>query len=353
MFLKVCLILLPLLGNFKPLWSFGGPDAPPARVRISKAVAELVSQSSEFTGIVQFSRSSDISSEREALVEEIFLQEGKLVKKGDVLVRLNTDLLLVDRQTIEFQMAEVQANLALKDIEVERQKKLWQEKAVTRQDYDNVYYAAQALRASENTLRSRIQRIDTEIEKSLIRAPADGLILSRSVDVGQWVSLGGMVGRIASLSEVTVEVSLPESTLKYLKERDSVSVSVEALGLVTEAVLDTVLPDGDIRSKSFRVRFFIPWQDGLLQNMTARIEIPTSFKAQRVLVPRSAMVQSPTGPMVYKVEDGVAQPVSVQVLGYYGRNVILDKSTFGDSLPNLVIEGNERLSPSRQVEVMQ
>jgi RND family efflux transporter MFP subunit len=259
----------------------------------------------------------------------------------------------VDRQTIEFQMAEVQANLALKDIEVERQKKLWQEKAVTRQDYDNVYYAAQALRASENTLRSRIQRIDTEIEKSLIRAPADGLILSRSVDVGQWVSLGGMVGRIASLSEVTVEVSLPESTLKYLKERDSVSVSVEALGLVTEAVLDTVLPDGDIRSKSFRVRFFIPWQDGLLQNMTARIEIPTSFKAQRVLVPRSAMVQSPTGPMVYKVEDGVAQPVSVQVLGYYGRNVILDKSTFGDSLPNLVIEGNERLSPSRQVEVMQ
>jgi hypothetical protein len=87
--------------------------------------------------------------------------------------------------------------------------------------------------------------------------------------------------------------------------------------------------------------------------MTARIEIPTSFKAQRVLVPRSAMVQSPTGPMVYKVEDGVAQPVSVQVLGYYGRNVILDKSTFGDSLPNLVIEGNERLSPSRQVEVMQ
>ncbi|MBW7875231.1 MAG: efflux RND transporter periplasmic adaptor subunit [Candidatus Cloacimonetes bacterium] len=350
---KSGLTILLLLGNIIGVHSFGGADAPPARVRVANATLDQVSKSQEFTGIVDFSRSSAISSEREALVEEIFLEEGRLVKKGDILVRLNTDLLQVDRQAIEYQIAEVQANLALKEIEVSRQKKLWEEKAVTRQDYDNVYFGAQALKAAESTLRSRLKRTDIELEKSLIRAPADGLILSRNVDVGQWVSLGGTVGRFASLSEVSVEVSLPEAILKFLRERDFVSVSIDALDVSTQAFLQTILPDGDLRSKTFRARFLIPWQDGMLQNMTAKVEIPTSYKSERVLVPRSALVQSPQGPMVYKVVDGAAQPVPVQVLGYYGRNVILDKDVFGESMPTLVIEGNERLSPGRLVEVIQ
>ncbi len=163
---------------------------PPAKVLMSKVFEKEVAKTNQIVGVVDFDKRSGISSEVSGLIDKQSVVEGTVVKKGDVLVSLNTDFI---RKNIEIMKKQIQ----LVDIKIQNTRKnlkryevLFKQDAASEKVYDDLSDSYKELMKEKEITRDNMEKLDLEIKKSVIRAPFDGLILERYKSEGEWVSPG-------------------------------------------------------------------------------------------------------------------------------------------------------------------
>src|SRR3990172_534055 len=139
-FRRTAWVLTTLILSLSPVFSDaqekGPPGIPPAKVAVAPVSSGMVVPQSGFVGTVYYQEVSDIASEVEGLIETATFEEGKGVKKGDPLVRLNADLL---RKTIQAAWAayeRVVFDLEKAMIELKRVERLYKGGLAPEQEYD-------------------------------------------------------------------------------------------------------------------------------------------------------------------------------------------------------------------------
>jgi len=136
-------------------------------------------------------------------VTQLTLEEGQTFKKGDVLAKVDTD-------DLSSELNQLIAEKAFVNKEIERLKKLKKVNAVSQSDVDR-----QKSRSSQ--LRAQIIRTREFLDAALIVAPFDGVVISRYVDAGEFVSAGQAVVSIAPMKEnFVVEVAVQDQLLSHL-----------------------------------------------------------------------------------------------------------------------------------------
>ncbi len=334
-----------------PVHAFGGGEQPPAKIVLGKVERKIVARTQTVTGQVVYPRIGQLSLEQEGLVARHHLLDGRIFQKGEELLALDTQLLDVDRDVLRARVEEKASSVELKQVEVERQRRLLAGKASTQEEFDRAHFAWLEAKAGLLALKNELKRVEVNLKKSVLTAPADGRILSHTAEVGQWLGKGNGVARFAFVNDVTAEAAIPEEMVRFVQEVKEADVSVPAALVQTRAILHSIVPEGDLRSRTFRVRFRLEPAANLMQNQSVRLEIPSSHPQERVLVPRAAVVSSPMGgKLVYRVVDGKAQPVMVDVAGYYGTRVIVESEAL-KGIEEVIIDGNERLQPGQSVAV--
>ena len=162
---------------------------PPARVAVAKVFEKEIVRTNQMIGIVDFNKQSGISTEVSGLIEKLSADEGRVVDKGSVLAKLNTDFI---RQQIkisqkEVEQVEIQINTAEKDLK--RFETLYKKSATSERAYDDLLGTYRERVKEREILLADIQKSKLELQKSTIRAPFEGLILQRFKDEG------GMAGQ--------------------------------------------------------------------------------------------------------------------------------------------------------------
>jgi RND family efflux transporter MFP subunit len=149
-----------------------------------------------------------------------------------------------------------------------------------------------------------------------------------------------------------ITVDVPERYVAELSRKSPVRVVVASIS--DEPFLgkiSAILPEGDLDARTFPVRVELV-NPGLKirSGMEARATFNRGSKKNALLVPKDAIVTAGTNRLVYVVTSSVAQPIPVQVIGYYDGNVAVEgRLKPGD---RVVIRGNERLMPGQPVEVL-
>ncbi len=332
-----------------PLWSQDkGTQPPPASVSVAKVETGMVAPEAEFIGTVYYQEVSNVASELSGLAQVVKFEEGQRVKRAQPLVELGSELLRKNLQATLLNHEQVLSELEIARIELSRKEKLFKKKSIAEQSYDQDRFRVVGLEKQAASLATQVERIELELKKKTIRAPYGGVVVKRLVDRGEWISEGEEVAVVAKDDVVDIVVEVPERFIQYVKP----GLPARALinGNEIPGKIYTIVPRGDIATRTFPVKIRSPNKYSLIEGMSARVVLPTGSRRQSLVIPRDAVVSMFGQNVIFTVENAKAGMRPVNILGYDGLIVGVEARGLKEGML-VVVDGNERLRDGQAVVV--
>lgn len=156
----------------------------------------------------------DISPEVPGQIKEIYFHSGDEVKAGDKLIRM-------DDASERAQLKDIQAQLTLAEINSNRTNKLFSQKVASQASVDDATSKVKQLKAN-------LDNVTSALDKKLIRAPFDGKIGIKQVNVGQTVSAGQVIASLQASHYLHADFALPQQDVQAIVLKQKVSVETDA-----------------------------------------------------------------------------------------------------------------------------
>jgi HlyD family secretion protein len=322
----VTILLIVLIGGKKAGWF--GKSGNFKQIEVTNIslidIVETVAATGKIQPEVEIKLSSEVSGE----IIKLPIIEGQQVKKGDLLVSINPDLVqaLVNQsqaslQNIKAQLTQAEANLNNLKLNFERNKSLYEKGVISKSDWERTFTDYEVAKANVKSAYYNVQSAESGVKQSRdnlartsIFAPRDGTISKLSVELGERVvgtaqMAGTEIVRVANLNNMEVEVDVNETDIVKVNVGDSTIVEVDAYlkrefkGVVTEIAntAENTLSVDQVTNFKVKVRILpesykdlsadkpensSPFRPG----MTATVDIITNKKENIIGVPISAIV---------------------------------------------------------------
>jgi membrane fusion protein (multidrug efflux system) len=279
----------------------GGPGGGGVPVEVAKVATVPLPQSITTVGSLRSDESVTIRPEVAGRIAAINFQEGQRVAKGTVLLRL-------DPSINEAEVLQARANLKLARSKYERAVDLSKSNFISGQARDE----------AENNLRvaeAAVALVEARLAKTEIKAPFSGVIGLRSVSVGDYVKEGADIVNLESIDLLKVDFRVPEVYMRQVKAGQALQVTLDAYpGKTFEGRVFAVNPLLDAAGRAVVIRAQVKNADASLRpGMFARVRLITSESADSLVVPEQALVPQGTEQFVFRVVDGRAVRVRVEV----------------------------------------
>ena len=267
--------------------AFVPPSEAVTSVQVEAALWQPIQSAS---GTLVAFRGVTVGSELPGAIREVSFDSGTSVKKGAILVKLDTS-------TEEAQLGAARADENLARLNYERAVEVRKGQANTPADLDAADARYKQAQAAANTLK-------TTIDKKSIHAPFDGRIAIRQVELGQVLGAGAPVASLQSVTPIYVEFSLPQQALARLKVGQPVRMKTDTFpASIWDGKVSTINTEVDIATRNVRVRATIPNDDGRLRpGMFANVEVISPEKLPVLIVPATAVIFAPYGDSIFVLE---------------------------------------------------
>jgi len=281
----------------------GGFEMPPTPVETSQVEATKISDRFTGVGTVEPSESVVVVFEVEGRVVELPFVEGSRVARGAVLARL-------DAAQPRAELARARALAEQARTEQQRLDKLVSQDISAPQALDNA-------RADLRVAEANVAVADSRLAKMTVVAPFDGVLGSRLVSPGAYVSAGQALTDLASVDEVKISFSAPERLLSTLRPGASVAITTTASpGRVLDGSVSLVDPMLDAGTRSAHVVARVPNADrSLLPGMSANVEVVLAERENAIAVPSEAVFAEGSQALVYVVQESGTVKRQPVVLG--------------------------------------
>jgi membrane fusion protein (multidrug efflux system) len=264
---------------------------PPGTVTTSQAREELWAPALNAVGSLAAVQGTTLSNELAGTVTKIAFESGAHVKKGDLLVQLDTS-------AEEAQLASAQAGAELADINLKRAQDLREQNSNSQSDLDSAEAQAKQAKAS-------VANLESAVAKKTITAPFDGRIGIRTVNLGQYLPAGTAIVSLQSLDPIYVDFALPQQQLAGLTPGLTVEVTTDALpGQTIEGKITAIDPQVDSATRNLQIQATLANADEKLHpGMFADVSVDLPATAKVLLIPATAVLYSPYGDSVFVVDE--------------------------------------------------
>lgn len=328
------------------------PAAPPARVKTTPLESTLAAPTQSFVGTLYFDRISQLSAEVSGRADEVLFREGDHVKKGQILVQLNTDFIDKELMQIQSMIDLTQAKLDHNKKDLARYQQLLEQQATSATAYDQLFYTVAEIKAQKASYIAELESTQIKKEKSVIRAPFNGRILEKNIDIGNWATTGSPVARIGALSDIFIQVPTSETLLPFSTIGQQVDVWLPATNQHLKGVHKGFRPVVDAQTKNIFSRIQLEEMTLPFENMSAEVSLATNTESEQLLVPRDALVTFNGQKFVYSINEGKAAIIPIEIVSFSGDRAAIKSPHIQAGMP-IVIEGNERLRPDQPVTVIE
>lgn len=328
------------------------PVLPPAKVVVAQIQEKMVVENTAIVGVLYFDRVSSLSTEVAGLVRSVHFREGDRVKRGGVLLTLNTDFIDKDIELVETKIEQVGVQIEKTDKDLTRFKRLYRQQAIPEREYDDVGFKRRDLVKQSDALKKQLEIARLKKAKGVIRAPFNGVILAKKAEVGNWIAPGHELCRIGSSEDVFVKVPVAEELLVYSNKGDVVDVTVNAFDKKLKGTIAGIMPVADPRTKNVMLKIRLPRMETAVENLSATVFVPVSGRKRLKLIPRDALVTLQGKDIVFTVNDNKAVPVPIHIVSFLGEFAGIKASEIPDGAM-VVVDGNERLRPEQPVEIIE
>lgn len=289
-----------------------GPEKQP--VEVTPVVRRDLEETLTVVGSLAPNESAEIRPEIVGLVKGIFFDEGQGVKQGQVLMKIDDAELLA-------QYAQVEARYKLAELNVARSENLSESRTIPQSEVDRARSEFAATKAELALLKLRL-------EKTEVKAPFDGVVGSRALSAGDYVTASTVLTTLNDLSRMKITFQVPERFLGKVHNGTSFSVkskNLDADDKVNGAVyfVSSVI-ERATRSSEVKGLLANP-PTALRPGMFANVELILDVRRNVLTVPEGSILTSSTGPQIVVVTDGeggkVVQFVPVE-LGLRAKGVV-------------------------------
>ncbi len=354
-FALLCAVLLA-----PPAAAQGGP----ASVRAERVELQAVTETTPILAELVPTTRSEVAARTAGIVQEVLFRVGDPVEAGQLLVRLDRDLIDIRRRTAAAALETARAGVAVAEAQVrlavqafERQQRLQGSAAFSRGQFEDLEEAVAEAESERARSEARVAeaeaalaRADYDTRHAEIRAPFSGVVIAKSAQPGAYIDLGEPVATLLDVAALEIEANLPVKLVGAVRPGLEVTAVLDARHRVT-ATVRSLLPveTAATRTRPVRLSLDTAALDGmpLAAGKSVLLEMPVSAPREAVTVPKDALVQSRGGWQVFTVEDGKATPRPVEL----GEPVGARMEVLSGLLPGdvVVTRGNERLRPGQPV----
>jgi membrane fusion protein (multidrug efflux system) len=265
---------------------------PPEAVTSAEAKEDTWQRTRPAIGTLVASRAVTVGAELPGTVRQIGFESGANVRRGDLLVRLDTS-------TEEAQLQAALADQALAHLGLTRARKLREGEANAQADLDAAEARSKAADAAVSQLRATI-------DKKTIRAPFDGRVAIRQVELGQVVSPGTPIASLQAVTPIHVDFWLPQQALADLRSGEKVELRTDIFRDTRwSGEITPITPEVDVATRNVRVRATVANRDGRLRpGMFANVTVVSGDEDRVLAIPATAVLFAPYGDSVFALEQG-------------------------------------------------
>lgn len=329
------------------LWA--AQKMPATNVVVSKVTTGIVAPEVEFIGTVYYPEVSDVSAEVSGTVKTIQFEEGQHIRKGTVLITVDSAILTKTLQAKVASHEQILSDLERARKDLERIANLYRKNIIAEKEYDDQKFQVKGLERRSASLKAEVERLEIELNKTEVKSPFGGVVIKKHVARGEWLSPGSPVATVARDNVVDVIVEVPADIIKHLKV--GMDVTVLSVGHNLRGKLHAIIPRGDISTRTFPVKIRVKHGTSLLEGMEARVKLPQAEKITAFLVPRDAILNTSGKTVIVAIVEGKAKVIPTKVTGYTATSAAINSKDITEGM-TVVVKGNERLRDGQPVTIL-
>lgn len=273
-------------------------------VALLQVAPTMLADNVEAVGTVRAAESAQLAAQMMGTVVAVNVREGDHVRRGQVLVVIDSaqpqaglDRARAAVSGTDHEAAAAEADYTLAATTMKRYRDLYDHKAVSPQEFDEVNARLQSAaarrditRAGQAQAKAALAQASTSLDYTRVRAPFDGVVTEKRVDPGAMATPGTPLLTVEKSGRYRLEATVDESSLQYVKPGQAAKVTLDALGggELPGRVVE-IVPAADPGSRSFMVKVELPANAQLRSGLFGRAYFSRGER-ESLTVPRAAVV---------------------------------------------------------------
>lgn len=330
---------------------------PPAPLTLVSA-ATITPQSSltvtrQFQGQVEPVQSVNLAFQQAGEIDSLYVDEGDWVEAGQIIAKLDTQILDAERTRLEASRRAVEAQLELAELTTERQSALRDRGFASEQTLDTARFTQADLEARIAEIDASLTRVQVQLDQTEITAPFDGQIAARLADEGTIASVGQPIVDLLQASRPQFRVGIDPALASDLATLKQVIVTINDIDY--DAHFEGFRPDLDAQTRTRTALFELDTEDAVYREAGTLTLLPEVARSG-YLVPLSALQDGVRGLWtVLTLSPSEAPDIftvgleAVEILHVEGDQAFV-QGTFSDTL-TIIDDGTHRVVPGTQVRL--
>lgn len=324
-------------------------------VKVFKVRKQRISEKLDYTGVIQAWKTINITPDVGGKISKIYVDEGDMVKEGELLAELDTRAIRLQLEQAEAALAVADANYKDAQRNMERMERLKGEKAVSDQQYEKIRLAYEASEAQLQQARAALNLGRHSLDVSMMRAPFSGVVASKNAEVGDVINpmMGGFspasgVLTLMDFSRIKIEIDVSPQEIVRIKKGQPALLRAEAYAdKVFRGEIAIVNLTADPLSRKFKVEAQVNNRDlALRPNTFGEVILEVSTHEDALVIPQKAVLENR---IVFLARESRAERKEV-TLGLQNAELVevLSGIEEGDLV---IVEGNYGLEDGAQIEM--
>lgn len=271
--------------------------SPPPVVDVLVASAKPMSNTLEVNGTVVANEYVELHPEASGRLTYLYVPEGKLIKKGTLIAKVNN----ADLEA-QLQKSKVALELAMKT--EQRDKQLLAVNGINQADYDAALNAV-------NGYKADIEYNQALLDKTLLKAPFDGYIGLRQVSVGAYVSPTTLIATLLQLDKIKIDFNIPEDYSSSLKVGETVDVEMDESGKRRKAKIIAIEAQVNQSTRNMTVRAILE-NSAANPGSFAKVYVHSGLNKTAIMIPTNSLIPDDKNNQVVLVKGGRADFINVK-----------------------------------------
>ena len=270
-------------------------------VQVDTIKSELIGAEFAYSGTFEPNKETKLSAEIQGKINDVLVDVGTFVTKGQSLIQLDNSLLKLQLQSAEVQVEGLEADV----------------KRFTVLANADAVQGVQLEKAELGLKSAKVQRATLleQINKTTIKAPFNGVVTAKLTEEGAFAAPGVPLLQITDISVLKFSVNVSENDLSSFQLNQTFSINADAYSDVLLSGKATMIGSKANMGSSFPVQFIVSNTSDLKikSGMFGKVNLKSENQKTGIIIPASAIVGSSSQPQVYKVKNGKAVLNSISI----------------------------------------
>ncbi|MBL7918661.1 MAG: efflux RND transporter periplasmic adaptor subunit [Bacteroidia bacterium] len=263
-------------------------------VQVDTIKSELIGAEFAYSGTFEPNKETKLSAEIQGKINDVLVEVGTFVTKGQSLIQLDNSLLKLQLQSAEVQVEGLEADV----------------KRFTVLANADAVHGVQLEKAELGLKSAKVQRATLleQISKTTIKAPFNGVVTAKLTEEGAFAAPGLPLLQITDISVLKFTVNVSENDLSSFQLNQTFSINADAYSDVLLSGKATMIGSKANMGSSFPVQFIVSNTSDfkIKSGMFGKINLKSDNQKSGIIIPSSAIIGSSSQPQVYKVKNGKA-----------------------------------------------